>query len=315
MLAYSGKGRFVVMEVNLSDVVQEMTHLLGVSISKSVAIRYDFAHTLPAIEADVTQLRQIVMNLIMNASDAIGPDNGVVSVCTGAAHYERSQLAKTYLNEDLPAGEYVYLEVADTGCGMDRETCDRIFDPFFTTKFTGRGLGLAAVLGIVRGHKGAISVESEPGKGTTVRVLFPALGHIKEAVLGDDAEPVSWRGSGTLLVADDEDVVRRIAERMLRRKGFDVLAARDGQEAVDLFRQHADAVRLVLLDMTMPLQSGEETLAEMRRIREDVPVILSSGYSEQEAVERFEDKGLDGFLQKPYKTEALLEKVRAILGL
>ncbi|GAG07392.1 unnamed protein product, partial [marine sediment metagenome] len=232
MLAYSGKGRFAVAAIHLRRLVEEMAHLLEASISKKAILKYDFAQSLPAIKADPTQIRQVVMNLITNASEAIGDDQGVISISTGVLECDRKYLSETYLDEQLPEGAYAYFEVADTGCGMDAKTLGKIFDPFFTTKFTGRGLGLAAVLGIMRGHNGALKVHSEPGKGTTFRVLFPCLDRPPEPSEKEAARTDPWRGSGTILLVDDEQPVRAVAKRMLERAGFTVLTAANGREAL-----------------------------------------------------------------------------------
>jgi len=314
MLAYSGKGKFIVEPTSLNEVIEEMAHLLEISISKNAVLKFNFAENLPAVEADATQMRQVVMNLITNASEAIGERSGVISISTGAMECGRAYLAETYLNEQLQEGAYVYLEVSDSGDGMDEETTSKIFDPFFTTKFTGRGLGLAAVQGIVRGHGGAIKIYSELGKGTTFKILFPAASHPAEEMKREAAEIENWRGSGTVLVVDDEETVRTVAKRMLQTAGFDVLTTTDGREAVEVFREHADEITLVLLDMTMPYMSGEETFREIRRIKSDAPVILSSGYKEQEVTNHFAGKGLAGFIQKPYQYKTLVEKIRSILG-
>ncbi|MBE7560041.1 response regulator [bacterium] len=254
------------------------------------------------------------MNLIINASEAIGEASGVIVISTGAVECDRAYLAGSYIDEDLPPGLYVYLEVADTGCGMTPETLARVFDPFFSTKFTGRGLGLAAVLGIVRGHRGAIKVYSEPGRGTTFKVLFPASSRPVQNDAVRQPAAARWRGVGLILVVDDEETVRTLARRMLERLGFTVLVASDGQEGVEIFRQHADEVRAVLLDMTMPHMDGEEAFRELRRIRPDVRVVLSSGYNEQDATNRFAGKGLAGFIQKPYCLEDLCDVIRRALG-
>ena len=313
MLAYSGKGRFVVQPLVLSTLVEDTSRLLEVSISKKCVLKYNFTPNLPTVEADASQLRQIVMNLVINASEAIGDRSGVVAITTGAMHCDRAYLTETYLDESLPEGLYVYLEVADTGCGMSEETRAKIFDPFFTTKFTGRGLGLAAVLGVVRGHRGALKVYSELGKGTTFKVLFPASTQpvLTEPVTGTGAE--AWRGSGTVLVVDDEEEVRGLARFMLAAMGFDVLTAADGREGVALFRTEAERIRLVLLDMTMPHLDGAETFRELRRIRGDVRALLSSGYNEQAATNTFAGKGLAGFIQKPYGFKELQAAVRKVL--
>ncbi len=316
MLAYSGRGWFVVQPLNLNELVQEMGHLLQVSISKKVGLKYDLVEDLPAVEADAAQIRQVVMNLITNASEAIGEGSGAIVVATGVMDATRDYLSKACLDDNLPEGQYVYLEVSDTGCGMDEQTITKLFDPFFTTKFAGRGLGLAAVLGIVRGHRGCVTVESQVGKGTTFRVLLPRSEKPVEA-MPEHPAAVSlkqWRGEGTILVADDEESVRKVAKTMLEDGGFRVLLAGNGQEALEVFRQHADEILLVLLDMTMPEMDGQETFREMQRVREDVKVILFSGYDEQDTTSRFAGNSLAGFIQKPFGFDALMRKVRQVLA-
>jgi CheY-like chemotaxis protein len=290
-----------------------MAHLLEVSVSKRAVLKYRFAPDLPAIEGDATQLRQVIMNLITNASDAIGDRSGVISIATGLMYADAAYLRTAYMDDGLPEGDYVYLEVADTGIGMDPETAARIFDPFFTTKFTGRGLGLAAVLGIVRGHRGAIKLYTEPGRGTTFKILFPAAGSEPAgAPVGiAEASPPS-AAPAVILVVDDDETVRSVTRRMLEQAGHTVLVAADGHQALDVYRQRP-GIDLVLLDMTMPRMDGEETFRELRRVDPGVRVILTSGYNEQDATERFAGKGLAGFIQKPYRPQDLLEKVRAAL--
>ncbi|MCK4547472.1 MAG: PAS domain S-box protein [Candidatus Eisenbacteria sp.] len=313
MLAYSGKGRFVVRAVSLSEVVEEMAHLLEVSISRNTVFKRDLSADIPLIDADATQIRQIVLNLITNASESIGDGGGTIVLDTGVTHCTREDLAKTYLDEDLPEGDYIYMEVSDTGCGMSEETLSRIFEPFFTTKFTGRGLGLAAVLGIVRGHRGAIMVSSEPGCGTTFRVLFPP--GVQPAAVAEPRIPESadLKAQGTVLVVDDEEAVRFVTRRMLEKAGFDVLTAGDGREGVRIFRDRADDIVAVILDLTMPHQAGEQTFYRLREIRSNVPVILASGYSERELSERFRGKGLAGFIQKPFGFATLTERLKKAL--
>ncbi len=313
LLAYSGKGRFVLQAVNVNELVEEMTHLLNASISKKVIIKYNFAKNLPAIEVDTGQLRQIIMNLIINASDAIEENSGVITITTGVMTCDREYLKSTILDDMLTSGDYVYIEIADTGMGMSSETIEKIFDPFYTTKFTGRGLGLAAVLGILRSHKGAIKVYSEPGRGSTFKVLFPVSQKSAEPLPSITSELDDWKGSGTVLVVDDEQMIRNVAQSTLTTAGFSVITAANGREAISLYRQHADQITLVLLDMTMPHLNGEETYRELRRIRQDVRVILSSGYNEQETTSKFVGKGLAGFLQKPYRPQDLLLKVKALI--
>lgn len=312
MLAYSGKGRFVLDALNLNQIVEEMTTMLQVSISKKVLIRYHLSNPLPTIVADATQIRQVVMNLAINASEAIGDQNGAISISTGCMECDLNYLRETWIDQNLGEGQYVYLEVADTGCGMDQETMKRIFDPFFTTKFTGRGLGMAAILGIVRGHRGAIKVYSEPGKGSTFKLLFPASDRPIE-LRGGIPDSAGWRGKGTVLLVDDEESIRSIGSDMLRELGFEVITAADGSEAIELFRTQQNQIVLVVLDLTMPRMSGEDAFRELRRICPSVKVIISSGYNEQEVSQKFVGKGLAGFIQKPYRLSTLMEVVKSIL--
>jgi PAS domain S-box-containing protein len=314
MLAYSGRGRFVLAKLDLSALVSEMLGLLQVSISKKATLQIELTAHLPPLLADATQLRQVVMNLVLNASEAIGDRSGLIRVVTGARFADRAVLdADGPAAADLPEGHYVFLEVTDTGCGMDESTRQRIFDPFFTTKFTGRGLGLAAVLGIIRGHKGAIQVESEPGRGSLFRLLLPGGKEEGEQQQHPPTSSVPWQGEGTVLVADDESCVRDVAAQMLRMLGFRVIPVADGEMALASIRELAEEIRLVLLDLTMPRLDGAETFRTIRMLRPGLPVILMSGFSEQEASSRFAGKGLAGFLAKPFSLEDLAVRVRAAL--
>ncbi|HHH76453.1 MAG TPA: PAS domain S-box protein [Phycisphaerae bacterium] len=322
MLAYSGKGMFTIQPIDLQELITEMSHLLDVSISKKAVLKYNYADNLPTFEGDTTQIHQIIMNLITNASEAIGDKSGVIALSTGAMDCDQiyfdsvDEIVRASLDEPLAEGLYVYLEVADTGCGMDVETVSRIFDPFFTTKFTGRGLGMAAVLGIVRGHGGAIKIYSEPGKGTTFKILFPASTELPEDSplrVQSECEDENWQGQGTVLIADDEDTIRALGKRMLNELGFDALTAADGSEVVELFRDNADEIVCVLLDLTMPHMDGEQAFRELRRIKPDVKVILCSGYNERDATQQFVGKGLAGFIQKPYGLVNLRDKIMGIL--
>lgn len=313
MLAYSGKGKFIIQPVNLSALVEDMVHLLESSTPKKAVISCELAGEPPFIEADPSQLRQVIVNLVTNASDALGDMSGKIVVRTGTRHISRTDLKQVYIDEDLPEGRYAFLEVSDTGCGMDADTIAKVFDPFFSTKFTGRGLGLAAVLGIVRGHKGAISVSSALHKGSTFTVFFPLLERRPALVPQIRRAPAAWTSSGTVLLVDDEETVRTVTRRVLERAGFRVLLANDGMEGVEMFREHASELTLVLLDMTMPRMNGEQAFKLMKDVRSDVPVILSSGYNEPEALDHFAAEGLAGFIQKPYRAEELLQKMRSVL--
>ncbi|HJT87099.1 MAG TPA: GAF domain-containing protein [Bryobacteraceae bacterium] len=307
LLAYSGKGRFVIEPVDLSELVKEIGNLLRTSIPKLVQLNLQLAPGLPAIEADSSQIQQVIMNLVINAAEAIGERPGTVTVRTGLQIIGEAGHASV---KGLAGGIYVYLEVLDTGCGMDGETQARIFDPFFTTKFTGRGLGLAAVSGVVRGHRGAIRVHSAPGQGSIFRVFFPASEAHAGSAQNEKFPAADMRGSGLVLVIDDEETVRGVAESTLHQYGYDVAIARDGREGVEIFRRAPGGFRAVLLDLTMPVMGGEDTLRLLKEIRPDIPIIASSGYSELEASRRFREGALAGFLQKPYTGAALAAKLK-----
>jgi PAS domain S-box-containing protein len=310
MLAYSGRGRFFIEALDLSEQVRQIVALIQASIPKNVEMRLTLAERPPAIEADASQIQQVVMNLVINAAEAIGPGGGWVAVSTAERTVDEGAVADFAAGETLAPGHYAMLTVVDNGSGMDAETQSKIFDPFFTTKFTGRGLGLAAVSGIVRGHRGAIKVESAAGEGACFQVYLPAAAAPPERVAATPAPGFS--GSGKVLVVDDEEIVRRIARTALERAGYTVLLAGDGQEAAEIFRREAGDIRLVVLDMTMPGMSGEEALRQLRGIRRDVPVVVSSGYTEAEVLQRFGDS-IDGFLHKPYVITDLARAVQAAL--
>ncbi|MFA6544506.1 MAG: PAS domain-containing protein [Limisphaerales bacterium] len=314
MLAYSGRGRFQLKRLDLARLVEDTADLLRVSISKKVVLEFNFGSDVPAVEGDPTQLRQIVMNLVINASEAIGERGGTITLSTGMVSADRSYLATACLSPELPAGDYVFIEVGDDGCGMAPEVLARIFDPFFTTKFTGRGLGLAAVLGIVRGHRGGMKVCSEPGRGTSFRLLLPvAAGAVTATEAGSAASPEKWRGQGHVLVVDDEEAVRLISTRLLESLGFKVTVAADGRAGVEAFQREPGSFVLVLMDLTMPHLDGVQAFGQMRGIRPDVKIVLMSGFNEHDAVSGPATRGLAGFLQKPFDYAALVEKVRAVL--
>ena len=311
MLAYSGKAHVEMRPLDLSRHVREIASLLETTVSKKVKLRLELEGSLPSVCADVAQLQQIVMNLVINGAEAIGDQPGTVLVSTGKQRLDDAYIATLFAAEGLTSGDYAFVEVHDTGHGMDDATKEKIFDPFFTTKFTGRGLGLAAVLGIVRSHHGAIKVYSSPGRGTSFKVFFPTA---EQAPVSETRRPASdFRGDGLVLLIDDDRSVRLTARRMLEYFGFTVIDAEDGQAGVELFRERAAELALVICDMTMPKLNGEETVRALRVIRSDVPVILTSGYNELEATRRFMSKGLAGFLEKPFSTADLMRKLQAVL--
>jgi two-component system, cell cycle sensor histidine kinase and response regulator CckA len=313
MLAYSGKGHFVIEPLNLTHLIQDMAQMLKVSISKKVVLKHNLATDLSAIEADASQMRQVIMNLLVNASESIGDQNGNITIATGNLQCDAAYLATGALVENPAEGLYVYLDIEDSGCGMDASTLSKIFDPFFTTKFPGRGLGLAAVMGIVRGHKGIIKVRSAPGHGTTFRVLLPAS---DKAVPEEETEAAVqlYRGSGIVLLVDDEESLRALGKNLLEYLGFTALVAENGKDALNVFRERKGEISVVLMDLTMPQMDGEETFLEMKRLQPDVRVLLASGYGESEILNRFAGKGLAGFIQKPYQITVLSEKLQKILG-
>jgi PAS domain S-box-containing protein len=309
LLAYSGKGKFVIESLDLSELVREMAKLIQASIPKSVMLQPRLATGLPSIVGDMAQLEQLIMNLVINAAESIGDRPGMVTVTTGEQQISKSEGSGAMVGTDpVTTGRYVFFEVQDTGAGMDEATIGRIFDPFFTTKFTGRGLGLSAALGIVRGHHGFIQVISSPGRGSTFKVLLPAA---REEMAREPVQEVKEerRGSGVVLLVDDEELVRSAAATMLAHLGYTVLEAADGQDAIELFQSNMGEIRMVILDLSMPVMSGEECLMRLKSIKPDVPVILSSGFSETEAARRFRSAGAATFLQKPYTTKHLAELV------
>lgn len=312
MLAYSGKGRFVVQRLDLEEIVRDTTQLVRPSLGRHAVLEFQLAKGLPSISADATQMRQIIMNLVINASDALGEKPGVITLTTGVIDADAAYLATTAMSPDVPPGRFVFLEIADTGEGMSAEVMTKIFNPFFTTKFTGRGLGLAAVLGIVRGHGGAIKVTSKVGEGSTFRLLLPAIEGAVETRAPEPPVIAEWRGAGTVLVADDEPSVRLVASRLLESFGFRVVLAANGLEALEAFRKSPDDFAAVLLDLTMPQMDGMEAFTAMRSIRADLPVVLMSGYTEQDAVSRFAGQGLAGFVQKPFSPAELREAFSAL---
>jgi two-component system, cell cycle sensor histidine kinase and response regulator CckA len=312
MLAYSGRGTFVLEPVNLTQLIEGVIRLLESTIHKKAELRLRLGAGLPSIQADASQIRQVVMNLITNAAESLGDKPGSVEVTTGIEWVDSGQVAAAARGEILKPGEYVFLQVTDTGCGMDTKTLNRIFDPFFTTKFTGRGLGLAAVLGIVRGHQGRIQVESEPGQGTTFRVMFPAVSAGVAPAVAELEELDSWHAEGVVLVVEDQPPIRDLARTILERAGLSVLTANDGPQAVSVFTANAHQIHAVLLDLNMPGMDGVEVLNRIHVMVPNVRVVLCSGYNEQEVTTRFEVHKPAGFLRKPYHPWELLERLRDV---
>lgn len=312
MLAYSGRGRFVVKLHDLNHMVQETTHLLQVSIPKKTSLRFRLAPGVLSIEADAAQIHQVVMNLVTNASDAIGESEGTISVATQVESHPQGEIPAASPGQTLPAGTYAVLEVSDSGCGMEPEVLGRIFDPFYSTKASGRGLGLSAMLGILRAHKAGVRIQSQVGRGSTFSIYFPLAS-------SDPVNPVQREAkmgthfAGEALIVDDEPMVLDFTSQAMTLLGFKTTPARDGQEAVEIFSREPNRFDLVLLDLTMPRMDGREALREIRRVRPDVPIILSSGYSDQELLTDLAAHERLLFLQKPYQLKNLKETLQNLL--
>jgi PAS domain S-box-containing protein len=310
LLAYAGKGKFVVSEVDLGILAKEVTQVLAVAIPKTTVLASDLAERLPFVKGDAVQLFQVLMNLVTNASESV--PKGVpatITICTRMEVLRDADLAFGCRPLPLEPGRYVTLEVTDTGMGMTPETMARVFEPFFTTKFTGRGLGLAAVIGIMRSHGGGLCLRSESGHGSSFKLFLPPMREAR-SVDGHELEPL-WHGAGQLLLVDDDPGVRGMARRMAEGCGLTVLEARDGVEAVAVFREHHRDLSLVLMDLSMPRLNGREAFADMRALDPGVPVVLSSGYDVPEADPVVE--GMAGFLKKPYRLAEFQGMLRRVL--
>ena len=312
MLAYAGKARITIRPIDISRLVRETGLLLKAALKKKVAFEFSLEKNLPAIRGDSTQIKQVVMNLVTNAADAI-EDGGTIKVRTGSMVCDIAFLNDCYLNEDLPAGLYVFIEVEDNGCGMDAATMKTIFDPFFTTKFVGRGLGLSGVLACMHSAHGDLMIESTVGKGSSFRLFFPAV--LEPSV--PEKIPVSespWRGEGKVLIVDDEKEIRDVARDVFVRMGFSVVDCASGREAIARFREEPASFVLVLLDLSMPHMSGEEVLVELRNIRSDVVAIYSSGYDKNDTMGRLNEKGPNGFIPKPFELAEFRREVRRVFS-
>lgn len=312
MLTYVGQTKANMQVINPSSIVEGMIEVLELALSKKAQLRFNPLPEPVFLKGDTGQLRQVFMNLITNAAEAVGEREGTVTLNIGTVFCDRSCFRHPFINDGLSEGDYVYFDIRDTGCGMEQETLSRVFDPFFTTKFQGRGLGMAVVLGIVRAHRGAVAINSKPGKGTTVRIMFPAVDAQEEIQEKPPVETKDWRGYGTVLLVDDEKPVLEVAEAMLQWLGFSVLTAQDGLKAVEIFREKGENIDCVLLDLLMPQMDGVETFRELRRIKENVIVVLSSGYTEEKASEFFDEITPAGFIKKPYNLDRLRDKMREI---
>jgi two-component system cell cycle sensor histidine kinase/response regulator CckA len=311
LMVYSGQDEARLEPLDLSRLVEEMLELVKISISKHATLIVDLPKTLPAVRANAVQMRQIVMNLITNASEALGDKEGVISVIIAKVESEQDALAE--YQSDASAGGQLRLEVRDTGGGMTTETVAKIFDPFFTTKVSGRGLGLAAVQGIVRSHGGAISVVSVPGQGSCFEILLPCIGQpasdTPDIAIAASAHESGSVG-GTVLVVEDEEILRLAVSKMLRKERFSVIEAGDGTSGADLFRVNEPRIDVVLLDVTLPGMSGRDVLKEMRRIRPDVKVVLTTAFNKDNALSSIDEQHPWGYVRKPYQFRELISLLR-----
>ncbi|MEI6206196.1 MAG: ATP-binding protein [Desulfuromonadales bacterium] len=318
MLAYAGKSQFVQVKVNVRSLVADTVSMLKKTVPQNAEIKFDGSVEIPSIQGDASQLSQIVMNLIINASEAIGTEQGEVRVSLSETKIHKGQTDKDYNGKAITPGRYVCLEVTDNGCGMDEETKWRIFEPFYTTKFTGRGLGMSAVLGIVMSHKGALQLFSELGEGTTFKVYLPIL-PIKDFVSSgkekqNQAEvSTPWQGSGTILLAEDEDQIRPLAKTMLNALGFTVIEAVNGKEALELYNKNVADITIVLTDLGMPVMDGYALFSELKRLDHDLPIIISSGFGEGEVTARIPRFEIAGLINKPYNFSQLQEVLKCVM--
>jgi two-component system cell cycle sensor histidine kinase/response regulator CckA len=318
MLAYAGGTEPHLAPLDVSDAILDMQLLLESSAAHRAELIYDLDRDLPPASADDGQIGQVIMNLVANAAEAIGEAGGRIEIRTGQLEADRGHLHEYHLGDKREAGRYVYVEVCDNGEGIDEETREHIFDPFFSTKFTGRGLGLAVVLGIVKSHSGALRFQGSKEGGTCFRVLLPAAESNSPAAHDESSGPrksaATWPQPGTCLVVDDDEGARELTSILLERAGFEVLTAVDGAEAIELFRSRTTRISAVVLDNTMPGLSGAEVFDAIRLIDPDVPIVLASGYSRECISETLLEQHHTRFLRKPFDAEELLAVIVQLLG-
>ena len=313
MLTYAGKAQSVLAQVDMKEVVDELVTMLKATTSQNVSIRTDLPSVMPKIYGDASQLRQVVMNLIINASEAIGEDQGVIQVSLVQAEIKTGQSDKDHNGRIIPAGHYICLEVTDSGCGMSDEIRDRIFEPFYTTKFTGRGLGMSALLGIIKAHKGALQLSSEPGKGSTFKVYLPAQINDAEEGSLQKAAHAPWKGSGTILLAEDDEHIMFIANAILKAMGFTVIGAVNGKEALEIYLNNAAEISFVITDMGMPVMDGYELFRELKKITPELPIIISSGFGDSDVTSKIPRGEIAGLINKPYSPDQLREVLKGVV--
>jgi two-component system cell cycle sensor histidine kinase/response regulator CckA len=314
MLTYVGQSEINMQVIDISEIVTEMMGMLELAHSQKTVLRFDPTNKPALFKGDISLVRQVVMNLVTNAAEAVGDTEGTIILSTGTMFCDHSSFQLPFQKEDLPEGHYVYFQVTDTGCGMNQETQDRIYDPFFSSKFRGRGLGMAIVLGIVRAHKGAIHLDSQPGKGTTIRVLFRSLESAETKKAPVEEEEYKWKGKGTVLMVDDEQKVLEVGKKMLERLGLKAITTTSALEVVEIFQKQSDHIDCVFIDLTMPQMNGVELFYKLKQIKADIPVIISSGYTEDQTMDRFKSIQPEGFIHKPYRLRELAVQMEMIMG-
>ncbi len=314
MLAYAGKAQIAQVQVNMNPLLAEMVALLKTTIQKNVELMSDLATDIPIFYGDASQLSQVVMNLIINASEAIGDTPGKIQVSLVRCEIKGDQTLKDHIGMAIPAGWYACLEVADDGCGMDEETRNRLFEPFFTTKFAGRGLGMSATLGIIKAHNGALQCFSQQGHGTTFKVYLPIQLHeICKPVITNHAAPIQWQGSGVVLLVEDEAQIAFLANTMLTQMGFNVIEASNGKEALALYHKHASDIVLVLTDMGMPVMDGYALFRELKIISPELPIVISSGFGDTVVTMRIPSEEIAGLISKPYRYDQLRDVLKSVI--
>jgi CheY-like chemotaxis protein len=316
MLAYAGKASITKSQIHLEGLVDEMVNMTKSTIGQNVKITCDLASDLPSIIADASQIRQVTMNLIINAAEAIGESPGEVKISLAKKSIRGDQQEKDNLGAIIPTGRYVCLEVSDNGCGMDAEIRQRIFEPFYTTKFSGRGLGMSAVLGIIKSHNGALQLFSKPAKGTTFKVYLPTplTESAEDQPQQQISPPTPWKGNGTVLLIEDEEQVIYIAELMLEELGFTVFKAYNGKEGLERYQQNATSITLVITDIGMPVIDGYALIRELKKLKPELPIIISSGFGDVDITSQIPGGEIAGLINKPYNFDQLRDVIESVLG-
>jgi PAS domain S-box-containing protein len=314
MLIYAGKPSLVKTQINLAELVCSMLTMLQSTISQNSVISHDISDDIPWVHGDAAQLRQVVLNLVINSSEAIGEAQGEIDVSLAVNEVIEGEVRLDYLGKPIPSGRYVCLGVSDNGCGMDDDVRKRIFEPFYTTKFTGRGLGMSAVLGIISAHKGALQLHSLPEYGTSVNVYLPVQAEdCMKPEKTTDAGVAHWKGSGTILMVEDEKLIQVVAQEMLTELGFTIIEAANGKQALELYQRHAAEIRLVVSDIGMPVMDGYELFRELKKLNPELPIVISSGFGEATITSRIDRNEIAGFINKPYNFVRMQEVLKGVL--